>query len=641
MPLFNILGSTNSYNVKGFGAIGDGITDDTAAIQSALTLSLTTGYAVVLPQGEYIVRSLNMRYGQKLIGIGSPTLKQKANTSNFNPIITTGSSLWSATSPTEDSPLLYISGIQFDGNQLNQGTYTGFQKQHNSAIFLQGNSSDEEGGYRLRAVVENCTIKNTCGDGVTVWLGVDVSVSDCFFWNCFRGSVVQIGGNSVVRSNNISCGGDRHNSFYQAEIEGEGRGENILTNSYFDHLKGNPSGGTGLDFIMGNNSNVTVSNCYFGAGVYRVDSNTTSNFTFNNCIFRIKDTDIAVQYGQTRFSYCMFLVQDGHTNALNFRGYGEEGLNTLIENCTFRFEVDPLTAVTPMNITNASVTGSSLSITLDAAHGITAPGNYGFTLVYLTGFTPSSYNGAYYVSAVPSSTELTLAIQKSYGAITLSSATAKIIPESAAISMSIGELTSNSITVRGCTFDSGFKYAYKMPQGGTVNFYDNSVNAYVLGYFASNASLPGKVRLAGNKFLDECRVHFALEATGGASTVDMVLDEYVPVRASFTRRFIDVDGLTLNGHRTLYDNAAPVTTQVKFTGDTFENTAASLGYPHAYLNTGGYTTNDTWRQMQHTVGMGTTANRPVLDTQAVGVVYLDTTLNANGQPIRWTGTGWV
>lgn len=49
----------------------------------------------------------------------------------------------------------------------------------------------------------------------------------------------------------------------------------------------------------------------------------------------------------------------------------------------------------------------------------------------------------------------------------------------------------------------------------------------------------------------------------------------------------------------------------------------------------------TWRALEWLVFSGATGSRPTLGTNAVGVVYLDTTLAAAGKPITWTGTVWV
>lgn len=57
------------FNVKSFGVIGDGIADDTAAIQKALDAASETGGKVYLPAGKYLVSgSLNIPVGVNLAG---------------------------------------------------------------------------------------------------------------------------------------------------------------------------------------------------------------------------------------------------------------------------------------------------------------------------------------------------------------------------------------------------------------------------------------------------------------------------------------------------------------------------------------------------------------------------------------------
>lgn len=65
------LTATNRYNVKKFGVIGDGITDDTQAIQSAIDFVNSAGGGQLLfPQGEYLATRLTIRSFVNLVGEG-------------------------------------------------------------------------------------------------------------------------------------------------------------------------------------------------------------------------------------------------------------------------------------------------------------------------------------------------------------------------------------------------------------------------------------------------------------------------------------------------------------------------------------------------------------------------------------------
>ena len=84
-----------AVNVLDFGAVGDGVTDDTAAIQAAID-SQSGGGAVFLPNGEYLISStLTAPCGIRLIGNGTESTKLVA--SGF----TTSTDLIQFTAPTE------------------------------------------------------------------------------------------------------------------------------------------------------------------------------------------------------------------------------------------------------------------------------------------------------------------------------------------------------------------------------------------------------------------------------------------------------------------------------------------------------------------------------------------------------------
>ena len=57
-----------NLNVKYFGAVGDGTTDDTGAIQYALNLAKTTGALVYLPCGKYLITNIEIPENVTLLG---------------------------------------------------------------------------------------------------------------------------------------------------------------------------------------------------------------------------------------------------------------------------------------------------------------------------------------------------------------------------------------------------------------------------------------------------------------------------------------------------------------------------------------------------------------------------------------------
>lgn len=92
-------------SVKDFGAVGDGVTDDTAAIQAAIT----SGYSVVFPAGTYLCANLTQSTtGQRFFASGTVVLKKNAN----GPII------------TSSGVGAEFNGIQFSGDAVSP-TYTG------------------------------------------------------------------------------------------------------------------------------------------------------------------------------------------------------------------------------------------------------------------------------------------------------------------------------------------------------------------------------------------------------------------------------------------------------------------------------------------------------------------------------------
>lgn len=110
------------YNIKDYGAKGDGVTDDAPAIQKVLNLSLTLGGVKVrIPSGTYALKSILYVYSNTEIEMSKDTvLLRAANTNsmfyNSNPSTSTTATLYNGHGN------ITIKGGTFDANIANFST---------------------------------------------------------------------------------------------------------------------------------------------------------------------------------------------------------------------------------------------------------------------------------------------------------------------------------------------------------------------------------------------------------------------------------------------------------------------------------------------------------------------------------------
>jgi parallel beta-helix repeat protein len=147
-------GASAVVNVKDFGAIGDGVADDTAAIQAALN----TGEDVFVPgtSAYYkLTSALNMANKQRLYGEGErSTLRQITSLQN----VVVGSS---RTGCTVDNLRIYAVG---DISSYSDGA---------GIIFFSSS----------RCAVRNCLVENHRGAGVSIYSSNDCVVENNIFLN--------------------------------------------------------------------------------------------------------------------------------------------------------------------------------------------------------------------------------------------------------------------------------------------------------------------------------------------------------------------------------------------------------------------------------------------------------------------------
>jgi hypothetical protein len=176
--IITALGGGFSVNVKSttYGAKGDGVTDDTVAIQNAINYAISTGVPVYFPLGYYLVSDSllvqqNGSYRDAiLVGDGNATLK-----------------MINSSKPTIDvkpsTSLFAISGINFkyDGTNIVAGAGT----DNNSHIYIDNTSY-----YLNTAIIDNCYFDTTQAGlntgnnyvyAINTYSVSDMTIKDCVF----------------------------------------------------------------------------------------------------------------------------------------------------------------------------------------------------------------------------------------------------------------------------------------------------------------------------------------------------------------------------------------------------------------------------------------------------------------------------
>lgn len=175
-------------NVKSFGAKGDGITDDTQAIQFAIDyVSSIGGGTVFIPDGDY-----RIIYGTGIYPKSNMTIKMATNTilrAIPNPDATFGSVI----------RLSNVKNVTIDG-----GTLIGDKDQKTPGLIAEWCH-----GITVTAnypdVNENITIKNTVihncyGDGIATYRTIGLNILNNHVYNCHRNGIAL----ATIKRSNIS-----------------------------------------------------------------------------------------------------------------------------------------------------------------------------------------------------------------------------------------------------------------------------------------------------------------------------------------------------------------------------------------------------------------------------------------------------
>ena len=197
-------------NVRSRGATGNGTTNDTAAVQAAITAA-GVGGGVYFPAGTYVISSsLMMLGGQLWVGDGWQSVIKQANGSNLSTLVTT-----STTSlPTSN---VLIRDLMIDGNRTNNTGSTCYglylyatqysmvhrvrvQNMNGDAYRIDGSSSGGFSGTSSTIHLVDCWAYGCANNGlVTTSFAADVHILGGDFGFCGASAITMQGGSSSIR----------------------------------------------------------------------------------------------------------------------------------------------------------------------------------------------------------------------------------------------------------------------------------------------------------------------------------------------------------------------------------------------------------------------------------------------------------
>jgi hypothetical protein len=361
---FTFFGTDYLYNVKDYGAQGNGVSNDVNAINAAFTAALSAGstlpVCVYFPMGTYLIHTnLTTRNLNKNLKILGQNALLKAN-QNISPGLTQYPYLMEY---DLNGKTLLIDGLNFDGNNC-------------TSRLLNVYETSTQGLSTVK--IENCDFQNSYAPGLSGAAGEakyfesylalinggfnEVLVANCTFKNCSRSSGATHGG--VSQALNIQGHGSSADRKYPNSV--------IVTNNFFENVT---SGITSTQNLNNWNVDCDCLSVFGGYGVYYPTAGLSSwvgntfisskaiitNNSFKNCKGRSVKTqtdDLIIAHNQ--FYHSILPISDGGVEAQIQTNTGKISHNVFYYHPTANNQ-------SPFQTTGVSFAGLSLNPLLPGA----------------------------------------------------------------------------------------------------------------------------------------------------------------------------------------------------------------------------------------------------------------------------------
>ncbi len=292
-------------SVKDFGAVGNGVTDDTSAIQSAINSVSSTGGSIFFPRGTYNVRSLNLNAkGVKLLGSGWSATKLQGIQQNSKIV-----------NITADFCGVQDLQIGFSGATPDNTLSTAIYSKANNCVFSNFKIYNTGIGIYLDnstvAMLENFYIEMFTQAGLYIdhWIdmycnnfiiqasvGLNMGKLGCIYVKNGSDALLVSCGDILSGKHAIRCEGDSWGMNYSAftNVCFDSSNEacaylersrmNRFTNCWFS---GGRQGSGYEGMSIGNSTDTEFVNCVFtnNGGHGATVKNNNTNIRFNSCLF--------------------------------------------------------------------------------------------------------------------------------------------------------------------------------------------------------------------------------------------------------------------------------------------------------------------------------------------------------------------